>query len=92
MTCSKCRPRICGVCQRTIRYVHISRFIRSVHLFLSSCSHQFAFGIEIQMKYYFYHLLSWPQLLWVAEDFDGKIVGYVLAKMEEDDRQPRHGE
>mmetsp|Transcript_40691 Transcript_40691/g.84699 ORF Transcript_40691/g.84699 Transcript_40691/m.84699 type:complete len:176 (-) Transcript_40691:156-683(-) len=44
-----------------------------------------------QMKYYFYHLLSWPQLLWVAEDFDAKIVGYVLAKMEEDDRQPRHG-
>mmetsp|Transcript_4087 Transcript_4087/g.3873 ORF Transcript_4087/g.3873 Transcript_4087/m.3873 type:complete len:187 (-) Transcript_4087:384-944(-) len=45
-----------------------------------------------QMKYYFYHLLSWPQLLWVAEDFDGKIVGYVLAKMEEDAGQmPRHG-
>jgi N-alpha-acetyltransferase 10/11 len=44
------------------------------------------------MKYYFYHLLSWPQLLWVAEDFDGKIVGYVLAKMEEDERQPKHGE
>lgn len=44
-----------------------------------------------QMKYYFYHLLSWPQLLWVAEDFDGKIVGYVLAKMEEDSSQPRHG-
>ena len=43
------------------------------------------------MKYYFYHLLSWPQLLWVAEDFDGKIVGYVLAKMEEDERQPKHG-
>jgi hypothetical protein len=43
------------------------------------------------MKYYFYHLLSWPQLLWVAEDFDGKIVGYVLAKMEEDDAQPKHG-
>jgi len=44
-----------------------------------------------QMKYYFYHLLSWPQLLWVAEDFDGKIVGYVLAKMEEDEKQPKHG-
>ena len=43
------------------------------------------------MKYYFYHLLSWPQLLWVAEDFDGKIVGYVLAKMEEDETQPKHG-
>ncbi len=36
-----------------------------------------------QMKYYFYHILSWPQLLYVAED-GGKIVGYVLAKMEED--------
>lgn len=43
------------------------------------------------MKYYFYHLLTWPQLLWVAEEFDGKIVGYVLAKMEEDESQPKHG-
>jgi peptide alpha-N-acetyltransferase len=43
------------------------------------------------MKYYFYHLLSWPQLLWVAEAEDGKIVGYVLAKMEEDESQPKHG-
>lgn len=37
-----------------------------------------------QMKYYFYHSLSWPQLLYVAQDMKGKIVGYVLAKMEED--------
>jgi len=37
-----------------------------------------------QMKYYFYHILSWPQLLYVAEDSNKKIVGYVLAKMEED--------
>ena len=65
-----------------------------------------------QMKYYFYHILSWPQLLvhaafarrmksldavpscdhtvrrllwwqYVAEDSKKKIVGYVLAKMEE---------
>lgn len=36
-----------------------------------------------QMKYYFYHVLTWPQLLHVAED-RGKIVGYVLAKMEEE--------
>lgn len=49
------------------------------------------------MKYYFYHLLSWPQLLWVAEDFDGKIIGYCLSKLEEesDDKsmqqQPKHG-
>lgn len=43
------------------------------------------------MKYYFYHMLSWPQLLWVAEDYDGRIVGYVLAKMEEDETKPPHG-
>lgn len=33
------------------------------------------------MKYYFYHILSWPQLLYVAEDHRKRIVGYVLAKM-----------
>jgi peptide alpha-N-acetyltransferase len=43
-----------------------------------------------QMKYYFYHALSWPQLLYVAEDYKGGIVGYVLAKMEEDAAVP-HG-
>ena len=51
-----------------------------------------------QMKYYFYHILTWPQLLWVAEDFDGSIVGYVLGKMDEDSattkedsKEPPHG-
>lgn len=34
-----------------------------------------------QMKYYFYHGLSWPQLSYVAETDSGEIVGYVLAKM-----------
>jgi ribosomal protein S18 acetylase RimI-like enzyme len=37
-----------------------------------------------QMKYYMYHILSWPQLLYVAEDRPGHVVGYVLSKMEED--------
>lgn len=37
-----------------------------------------------QMKYYLYHLLSWPQLSFVATDPRGKVVGYVLAKMEEE--------
>lgn len=45
------------------------------------------------MKYYLYHALSWPALSYVAVDtsrpprspYDPpKIVGYVLAKMEED--------
>ncbi|KAJ3299954.1 N-terminal acetyltransferase A complex catalytic subunit ard1 [Borealophlyctis nickersoniae] len=37
-----------------------------------------------QMKYYVYHAISWPQLSYVAEDHKGRIVGYVLAKMEEE--------
>ena len=27
------------------------------------------------LKYYFYHVLSWPQLLYVAEDHKKKTVG-----------------
>lgn len=44
-----------------------------------------------QMKYYLYHALSWPQLSYVAEDEKGRIVGYVLAKMEEDCDDNPHG-
>uniref|UniRef100_H2YBS6 N-terminal amino-acid N(alpha)-acetyltransferase NatA n=1 Tax=Ciona savignyi TaxID=51511 RepID=H2YBS6_CIOSA len=44
-----------------------------------------------QMKYYFYHGLSWPQLSYVAEDHKGRIIGYVLAKMEEDPDEATHG-
>jgi len=36
------------------------------------------------MKYYLYHSLTWPSLSYVAEDHKGRIVGYILAKMEED--------
>ena len=45
------------------------------------------------LKYYLYHALSWPQLSYVAVDVSRppktpydppKIVGYVLAKMEEE--------
>ncbi|KAI9137490.1 putative N-terminal acetyltransferase complex subunit ARD1 [Paraphysoderma sedebokerense] len=44
-----------------------------------------------QMKYYLYHALSWPQLSYVAEDHKGRIVGYVLAKMEEEANDVPHG-
>jgi peptide alpha-N-acetyltransferase len=37
--------------------------------------------MNLLLQYYFYHILSWPQLLYVAEDYGGEIVGYVLAKM-----------
>jgi len=44
-----------------------------------------------QMKYYLYHGLSWPQLSYVAEDGNKKVVGYVLAKMEEEPDDDIHG-
>ncbi|KAJ3039079.1 N-terminal acetyltransferase A complex catalytic subunit ard1 [Rhizophlyctis rosea] len=44
------------------------------------------------MKYYVYHAISWPQLSYVAEDHKGRIVGYVLAKMEEDMPDPKKDE
>ena len=40
---------------------------------------------DYQFKFYIYHYLSWPALLHVAEDHNGKIVGYVLAKLEDED-------
>lgn len=44
-----------------------------------------------QLKYYMYHVLSWPQLSFVAEDQRGNIIGYVLAKMEEEADEDPHG-
>merc|ERR1712228_320022 len=40
------------------------------------------------LRYYLFHFVTWPQLLFVAEDEadNGRIVGYVLAKMEEEDK------
>ncbi|MCQ2819832.1 MAG: GNAT family N-acetyltransferase [archaeon] len=38
-----------------------------------------------QFKYYIYHYFSWPSLLHIAEESDGKIVGYVLSKLEDDE-------
>ena len=35
--------------------------------------------------YYAYHSTSWPHLLFLAEDDGGKCVGYVLAKLEDED-------
>ncbi|KAL0949363.1 hypothetical protein HGRIS_009432 [Hohenbuehelia grisea] len=45
------------------------------------------------MKYYLYHAMTWPSLSYVAEDESGRIVGYILAKMEEEreGNEPLHG-
>ncbi|KAF9509852.1 hypothetical protein BS47DRAFT_1348668 [Hydnum rufescens UP504] len=42
-------------------------------------------------RYYLYHFLTWPQLSYVAEDHKGRIVGYILAKMEEEPSDAPHG-
>jgi ribosomal protein S18 acetylase RimI-like enzyme len=37
------------------------------------------------LKYYMFHLNSWPGVSFVAEDtHKGQVVGYVLAKLDED--------
>lgn len=36
-----------------------------------------------QYKYYLYHYISWPRASWVAIA-DGKLAGYVLAKLDEE--------
>ena len=44
------------------------------------------------MRYWRYHLMSWTHLPQVAVDeATGKIVGYVLAKMEENEEEIPHG-
>ena len=44
------------------------------------------------MRYWMYHLMSWTHLPQVAVDeATGKIVGYVLAKMEENEEEIPHG-
>ena len=71
-----------------VRMVSIRQATVSDLVEMQNCN-LFCLPENYQMKYYLYHILSWPQLLMVAED-NGKIVGYVLAKMEEDAKTP-HG-
>lgn len=44
------------------------------------------------LRYYYYHILSWPQLLYTQQDYNQNTVGYVLGKMDdEDDKVKKHG-
>lgn len=44
------------------------------------------------LRYYYYHLLSWPQLLYVQKDYNNNTVGYVLAKVDDEDKKDeKHG-
>ncbi|KAI4838733.1 N-terminal acetyltransferase A complex catalytic subunit ARD1 [Plasmodium brasilianum] len=42
------------------------------------------------MRYYFYHALSWPSLSQIAEDGKGKVCGYTLGKLEEENEKKGH--
>ncbi|KAF9490872.1 acyl-CoA N-acyltransferase [Pleurotus eryngii] len=45
------------------------------------------------MKFWIYHAATWPQISFVAEDQKGRIVGYVLAKIDDEsaDKGEVHG-
>lgn len=44
------------------------------------------------LRYYMYHYLSWPEMLYILEDCSGKIAGYVLAKLDDEDyEKKKHG-
>nr|GLL40931.1 hypothetical protein COLO4_12334 [Ipomoea trifida] len=80
-----CRPRITclAVGMRKRAMVCIRKATIDDLLAMQACN-LLCLPENYQMKYYIYHILSWPQLLYVAEDYNGKIVGYVLAKMDEE--------
>lgn len=41
-------------------------------------------------RYYLYHALAWPQILFVAEAENENIVGYVMAKLDEEEKKNSH--
>ena len=44
------------------------------------------------MRYYLYHYLCWPGLLSLSEDVNGKVCGYVLGKMDDENiEDKKHG-
>mmetsp|Transcript_1803 Transcript_1803/g.2571 ORF Transcript_1803/g.2571 Transcript_1803/m.2571 type:complete len:202 (-) Transcript_1803:122-727(-) len=71
----------------SIRQAKISDLIQMQNANLSCLPENY------QMKYYYYHILTWPELSFVAVDEASRVVGYVLAKMEEEvtEEEDTHG-
>lgn len=69
-------PGALSACQRACATC-TSRAALAVELVASLTAHTENYNL----KYYLYHILTWPQLSFVAEDEKGRIVGYILAKM-----------
>eukprot|EP00842_Homolaphlyctis_polyrhiza_P002201 jgi/Hompol1/2982/HPOL_006276-RA len=62
----------------TIRQATVHDILDMQHCNLNNLPENYGY------KYYLYHLITWPQLSYVAIDDAGRMVGYVLAKMDED--------
>lgn len=43
------------------------------------------------MKYYYYHIISWPHLSHVAVNESGRIIGYCLGKLDDDEDGEKEG-
>lgn len=42
-------------------------------------------------KYYYYHYINWPELIFVAENLESKkLVGYAIGKLDEENNTTGH--
>jgi len=73
-----------SVCVRRMRYEDLESMQEcNLHCLPENYAH----------KYWMYHAISWPALQYVADAGEGRIVGYVLAKIDEEnsDSKEPHG-
>lgn len=66
-----------------IRQATVQDMIKMQHCNLRNLPENYTF------RYYIYHALAWPQILFVAEAEQGNIVGYVMAKLDEEDKEKK---
>ena len=67
-----------------IRQATVEDMLQMQHTNLRNLPENYTF------KYYLYHALSYPYLLFVAEDDKGKIVGYVMGKLEDEEEDNKN--
>lgn len=66
-----------------IRQATVDDMIKMQHCNLRNLPENYTF------RYYLYHALAWPQILFVAEADNGNVVGYVMAKLDENDGEDK---
>ena len=65
-----------------IRQATVEDMVKMQHCNLRNLPENYTF------RYYIYHALAWPQILFVAEAEQGNIVGYVMAKLDDENKDP----